>query len=103
MENVNTVDVRTGSKRAYRWVGKGFAGRGQQALCVERFMQGPANCEELTEFLKGHPKFSTVQPAERIAAYYICVLKKSGHIEESLGERAELEAAGQLSMDELIG
>jgi hypothetical protein len=101
MENSNKQN--SNSKKSYRWAGKAFSGRGQQALCVERFMQGPANCEELVEFLKAHPKGATTQTWERIAAYYICVLKKSGHIEEFIGERAELEAAGQLSMDELIG
>lgn len=68
--------------KSYVRTRKGFTGRGQQALVVEFFDSRPngGDIKDLVRFLEGHPKFTTVQTAERIAAYYITVLKKSGHI-----------------------
>lgn len=68
---------------AYRLTGKaGWSANGQQALVHERFAQGPCTIKEVVAFLDSHPKFSTVQSSERIAAYYICVLKKAGYLEK---------------------
>jgi hypothetical protein len=68
--------------KRYARTSKGFSGRGQQALMVEFFDSRPngADIKDAVRYLEAHPKFSTNQTAERIAAYYICVLKKSGHI-----------------------
>ena len=68
--------------KIYGRSGKEFSGRGQQALVFEFFATRPngGDIKDLVRFLESHPKFSTNQTAERIAAYYICVLKKSGHI-----------------------
>jgi hypothetical protein len=68
--------------KIYGRTDKKFDGRGQQAICVEFFDTRPngGDIKDLVRFLESHPKFSTNQTAERIAAYYICVLKKSGHI-----------------------
>src|SRR5262245_2928269 len=70
------------SNKTYVVTGKSFTGRGQQALVYERFAQGACDIKHVVDHLDAHPKFSTVQTSERIAAYYICVLKKSGHIRE---------------------
>lgn len=63
-----------------RTVKVGFPTKGQAGLVYERFALGACTIKEVVAHLDGHPKFVTVQTAERIAAYYICVLKKSGHI-----------------------
>lgn len=72
----------TNTTKCYVRTNKSFTGRGQQALVVEFFDTRPngGDIKDLVRFLELHPKFSTVQTAERIAAYYITVLKKSGHI-----------------------
>lgn len=64
----------------YGTTGKSFDGKGQSALVYERFQLGACTIKEVVAHLEGHPKFVTVQTPERIAAYYICVLKKSSHI-----------------------
>jgi hypothetical protein len=58
----------------------GAPAKGQAGLVYERFALGACTIKEVVAHLEGHPKFVTVQTPERIAAYYICVLKKSGHI-----------------------
>jgi hydrogenase maturation factor HypF (carbamoyltransferase family) len=74
--------------------------RGQCALVYERLRTGPCTIKEIVAHLDAHPKFVTVQTSERIAAYYICVLKKSGHIAPVSTERkpeytVEMWAAGE--------
>jgi hypothetical protein len=56
----------------------GFSGQKGQVWAA---MAQPGTVAEIAERLKRNPKFSTVQTPERIAAYYVCVLKKSGHVE----------------------
>lgn len=69
--------------RTYRLTSKsGWSANGQQALVHERFAQGACTIKEVVHFLDTHPKFVTRQNSERIAAYYICVLKKAGYLEE---------------------
>jgi hypothetical protein len=68
------------SAKLYARTPRKFVGSGQQALVVERFDLGSCTIKEVVAHLEAHPKFHTCQSAERIAAYYICVLKKSGHI-----------------------
>lgn len=72
----------TNTTKRYVRTTKSFTGRGQQALMVEFFdlYKNGGDIKDAVRFLEGHPKFTTVQTAERIAAYYITVLKKSGHI-----------------------
>jgi len=96
--------------KSYVRTNKGFAGRGQQALVVEFFDARPngGDIKDLVRFLESHPKFTTVQTAERIAAYYITVLKKSGHIRlaercvennESMYGEIDLELANGLKAE----
>jgi hypothetical protein len=52
---------------------------GQQGLVYKALANlGSATVEELTAAIA--PDVKTVQTPERIAAYYVCVLKKSGHV-----------------------
>ena len=52
---------------------------GQQGLVYKTLESlGSATVEELAKAIT--PEVKTVQTPERIAAYYVCVLKKSGHI-----------------------
>jgi hypothetical protein len=68
------------SATTYASTNRPFKGTGQQRLVMERFHKGACTIKEVVAHLEGHPQFHTCQTAERIAAYYICVLKKSGHI-----------------------
>jgi hypothetical protein len=53
--------------------------KGQLELCVRHLrILGSATAEELAQAIK--PELKTVQTPERIAAYYLCVLKKAGSV-----------------------
>jgi hypothetical protein len=70
---------------AYKLTGKRLNPQwsGQKALVVQAFTSIPKESltvSEIAKFLDLHPKFSTVQSSERIAAYYVCILNKEGYI-----------------------
>lgn len=96
-QTVNTM----AAARTYTTTSKKSDARGQAALVYERLAQGPCTIKEVVAHLDTHPKFVTVQTSERIAAYYICVFKKSGHIVEVNPEErkpeytVEMWAAGE--------
>lgn len=90
------------SAKLYAVTGRSFSGRGQQALVYARFASGACTIKEVVASLEANPEFSTVQSAERIAAYYICVLKKSGHIAVIPSEAAPVKADCNAAIDELI-
>jgi hypothetical protein len=70
------------SAAKYQLTGKAVANlKGQQGLVVRALMDGGAQTvAEVAERIKA--ELVTVQTPERIAAYYVCVLKKSGHVVE---------------------
>ena len=58
--------------------------RAGQQLCVYNAiarLDRPALVSEIANELENDKTFSTTQTPERIAAYYVCLLKKSGHVE----------------------
>jgi len=55
-----------------------FEGKGQAALVHEILKSGPKLVKEIETALVADPRFKTRQDPLRIAAYYVCVFKKSG-------------------------
>jgi hypothetical protein len=83
------------------------ADKGQLGLCVRHLRTlGSATAEELAAAIKD--ELVTVQTPERIAAYYLCVLKKAGSVRATDATaprtaediRAEIDRLGK-RMDEL--
>jgi hypothetical protein len=71
--------------------------KGQKAQVYEALAQAPGTYAEIADRLATMEGFRTKQTPERIAAYYICVLKSTGHVVEvGIPEDDKIEVAGQI-------
>ncbi len=66
----------------YTRTSKALKAKGQcaQVEAALARLGGRGTVTQIAAELEKDPNFSTVQTTERIAAYYVCVLKKSGHV-----------------------
>jgi hypothetical protein len=82
---------------------------GQQGLVFRALSElSNATIEQITDHIKVNG-LKTVQNPERIAAYYVCLLKKSGHVttsdspaEESIETLVKLRDFYESKLDEVI-